>query len=160
MFSRLIGVIFLIYATACPAEETASTGRLTFTFGPYVHHFHEDPDHINTPWLVGVEWEPHDSRIDYGTTVFRNSFGQSSVYVYAGKRWFRDDDGQGLFVNVTGGVLYGYRGDYEDKVPFNYNGFAPAIIPGIGYQYHAFNAQLFLLGLSALLFTFSYDYSK
>ena len=160
MLSRLIGGIFLFYAATSAAEEPASDGRLTFIFGPYVHHFDYDPNHIDEPWLTGLEWEPRGSRVDYGTVFFRNSFDQPSVYAYVGKRWFRNDDEQGLYLNLTGGPLYGYRGQYEDKVPFNYHGLAWAIIPGIGYQYRAVNAQLVFLGTAALLFTFGYDLSK
>ena len=160
MLSRLIGAIFLFCAATSAAEEPASSGRLTFMFGPYVHHFDYDPNHVDEPWLTGLEWEPRGSRLEYGAAYFRNSFDQPSVYAYAGKRWFHDDDEQGFFLNLTGGPLYGYRGQYEDKVPFNYNGLAWAIIPGIGYQYRAVNAQLVFLGTAALLFTFGYDLSK
>ena len=159
MLSRLIGAIFLFYATACAAEEPASDGRLTFVFGPYVYHYHYDPSHNNEPWLTGLEGGPRGSRLDYGAVYFRNSFDQPSVYAYAGKRWFRDDE-QGVYLKLTAGPLYGYRGQYEDKVPYNHNGFALAVIPGIGYQYYAVNAQLVFLGTAALLFTFGYDFPK
>ena len=161
MLSRLIAFLFLSYATAVAAEDPApDPSRLTLVFGPYVQHFHYDPDHVNTPWLTGLEWGPHGSPVDFGAAFFRNSFGQDSVYAYVAKRWFYRDDGQGVFLNLTGGILYGYVGQYEDKVPFNHNGFAPAIIPALGYQYRDVNAQLVLLGTNALLFTVGYDFWK
>jgi len=160
MLSRLIGVIFLVYAVTAIADEPDSSGRLTFFLGPYVQHFHYDVNHNNQPRMTGLEWEPRGSWLDYGAALFRNSFDQPSVYAYAGKRWFPGDDGQGLFLNLSAGPLYGYRGQYEDKVPFNHNGLSLAIIPAIGYQYRAVNAQVVILGSAALLFTFGYDFSK
>lgn len=160
MLSRLIGAIFLFYAAACAAEEPASNDRLTFVFGPYVYHYHYDAKHDNVPWVTGLEWEPHGSWLNYGAVYFRNSFSQPSVYAYAGKRWFPGDDEQGLYVKLTAGPVWGYRGQYEDKVPFNHNGLGWAIIPAIGYQYRAVDVQFVFLGGAALLLTFGYDFSK
>jgi hypothetical protein len=161
MLPRLIGAIFLFYAAACAAEEPASKDRLTFVFGPYVYHYHENPAHNDKPWLTGLEWGPQGSWVDFGAVYFRNSFDQPSVYAYISKRWFPGiNDDQGAYLKLTGGPLYGYRGQYEDKVPFNHNGLAWAIIPGIGYQYRAVDAQLVFLGDAALLLTFGYDFSK
>lgn len=128
-------------------------------FAPYVYHYDYDPAHNNQPDLIGLEWSPPRSFLDYGAAYFRNSFDQPSVYAYAGKRWFIGDGEQGTYFKLTGGLLYGYRGEYERKVPFNENGFALAIIPGIGYQYRAFNTQIGLLGTSGLVLTFGYDFT-
>ena len=160
MLSRLIGAIFVFYAAACTAEEAASKDRLTLMVGPYVLHYHDNPEHNGKPWLTGLEWDPANSRLDFGAVFFRNSFDQPSVYAYAGKRWFPGDDDQGFYVKLTAGPLYGYRGQYEDKVPFNHNGLAWVIIPAIGYQYRAVDAQFVFLGGAALLFTFGYDFSR
>ena len=166
MLSRIIGALFLFHAAACLAEEPASDpydgGRLTFVFGPYVHHYSYDVNHTNTPWLTGFEWTPPESwlGLEYGAVYFRNSFGQPSVYAYAGRRWFAGSDEQGPYLKVTAGPLYGYRGQYENKVPFNHDGLAAAIIPGLGYQYHKLDVQFVFLGTAALLLTFGYDLSK
>ncbi len=161
MLSRLIGAILLLYAVTAAAEDSPPRDRLTFVFGPYVYHYHDDSDHQDLPWLTGLEWGPQGSWVDFGTVYFRNSFNQPSVYAYVAKRWFPGvDDDQGVYLKMTGGPLYGYRGEFEDKVPFNNNGLAWAIIPGIGYQYRAFDAQLVFLGTAALLLTFGYDFSK
>jgi hypothetical protein len=161
MLSRLVGAIFLFYASACAAEDPADNGRLTFVFAPYVYHYSNDPKHNDKPWLTGMEWEPPGSWLDYGAVYFRNSFDQPSVYAYVGKRWFPFVyDDQGIYLKITGGPLYGYRGQYEHKVPFNHDGLAWAIIPGVGYQYGAVDAQLVFLGSAALLVTFGYDFLK
>lgn len=160
MLSRLIVALFLLYAVSSAADEPESIGRLTFVFGPYVYHFHEDSRHNDKTWLTGLEWEPRGSWLDYGAVFFRNSFYQPSVYAYAGKRWFPGDNEQGTYLKLTAGPLYGYRGQFQDKVPFNHNGLAWAIIPAIGYQYRSVDAQLVFLGGAALLLTFGYDFSK
>ena len=161
MFSRLVGAIFLFYAAASAADEPASDGRLTFLFGPYVYHYHDNASHENQPWLTSLEWEPSGSWLEYGVAYFRNSFSQPSMYAYAGKRWFRDDDDeQGFYLKVTAGPMYGYRGKYEHKVPFNHNGLAWAIVPGIGYQYRAADVQFVFLGSAALMIMFGYDLPK
>jgi len=166
MPSRIIGALFLFHAVACLAEEPASDpsdgGRLTFVFAPYVYHYHYDPNHTNTPWLTGFEWTPPGSwhGLEYGAVYFRNSFAQPSVYAYVGKRWFAGSDDQGAYLKVTAGPLYGYRGQYENKVPFNHDGLAAAIIPGLGYQYGKLDVQFAILGSAALLLTFGYDLPK
>jgi len=161
MLSRIIGAVLLLHAFAATADEPVSdSDRLTLVFGPYVYHFHDDASHNDQPWLTGLEWGPRGSWVDFGAVYFKNSFSQPSVYAYAAKRWFMNDDEQGVYVKVTGGPLYGYRGQYEHKVPLNHNGLAWAVIPGVGYQYHSVDAQLVFLGTAALLVTFGYDFSK
>ena len=161
MIARLIGFILLVYGTTAPAEESASDNdRLSLVFGPYVYHYNNDSSHNDEPWLTGLEWHPRGSWVDFGAVYFRNSFNQDSVYAYAGKRWFIPDDREGIYLKLSGGPLYGYRGQYEDKVPFNHNGLAWAIIPGIGYQYRAVDAQLVFLGSAALVVTFGFDFPR
>ena len=110
--------------------------------------------------MTGLEWGPEDWPVDVGAVYFRNSFYQDSVYAYVGKRWFWKERDNGLYLKLTGGPLYGYRGQYEHKVPFNHHGLGVAVIPGIGYQYRAFDAQIVILGTAALMVTFGYDFWK
>lgn len=61
-----------------------------------------------------------------------------------------------LFAKVTAGILYGYVAPYENKVPLNYNGFSPAIIPAFGYRLNTQDSlQLKVLGSAGIMF--SYD---
>ncbi len=139
--------------------DRSDTGRVSLVFSPYVWHTHNG-DHNESPWLTGLELEPTGFPLNLGAVFFRNSFNQNSVYAYVGKRWFLAPDEQGPFVNLTAGPLYGYRHEYEDKVPLNHGGLGLAIIPGVGYQYRAFNAQLVVLGTAALMVTFGYDFRR
>jgi hypothetical protein len=162
MLQKLLGLALLLSAiSAGAADDDPPYSRLTVQFGPYVYHYHDNADHNDKPWLVGIEWGPENSWVDVGAVYFRNSFNQDSVYAYVGKRWFiMGERDKGTYLKITGGPLYGYTGQYEDKVPFNHNGLGWAIIPGIGYQYKAVDAQLVFLGTAALLVTFGYDFYR
>ena len=50
-------------------------------------------------------------------------------------------------------------GAYEDKVPFNYNGFSPGLLLSAwaGQFTREFSAQVNLLGSAGLMFQLSYD---
>jgi hypothetical protein len=127
--------------------------------GPYVYHRDRGADHNDFPLLVGVEWESA-SKWALGASYFENSFDQPCVYIYVGRRWFARSADTGFYLKLTGGPLYGYKGEYEDKVPFNHNGLALAVIPGVGYQYGRAHAQLVVLGTAGLMLTFGYDFWK
>ncbi|QCB46425.1 hypothetical protein [Hydrogenophaga sp. PAMC20947] len=70
-----------------------------------------------------------------GMSLFTNSFGQPSLYVFVGKT-FPDivPSIPKLFASVSAGLLYGYTYPYENKVPLNFHGFSPAVVPTLGYQ--------------------------
>ena len=159
---KLLGVVVLLTATAAAAaaDNGSPDSRFTLLVGPYVYHYSDNAEHNNDPWLVGLEWKPQGSWVDFGATYFRNSFYQDSVYAYVGKRWFMGEHDQGLFLRLTGGPLYGYRGEYEDKVPYNHHGLGIAIIPGIGYHYRCVEAQFVILGTAAFMVTFGYDFQR
>lgn len=123
---------------------------------PYALHFSGDSAH-KAVVLLGLERERPDG-IVWGGAVFSNSFGQPSAYVFGGQRlygWSRWDP---LFAQWSAGLLYGYVGEYKNKVPLNVNGFSPGITAGIGWQFTStFAAQIHLLGNSGLLFSISAD---
>ncbi len=161
MIQKLLGIVILLTATmAAAADNDSSDSRFTLLVSPYVYHYSDNASHNNEPRLVGLEWAPQGSWVDFGATYFLNSFYQDSFYAYVGKRWFMGEIDQGFFLRLTGGPLYGYRGQYEDKVPYNHHGLGIAIIPGIGYHYRACEAQFVILGTAALMVTFGYDFQK
>jgi hypothetical protein len=60
-----------------------------------------------------------------------------------------------VFTKVTAGLMYGYVAPYENKVPLNYKGFNPAIIPSLGYKLTAHDSvQIMILGNAALMFSY------
>lgn len=132
--------------------QTGSTWRLVGS--PYTYHFSPDPDHGHV-YMLGLERRRADGLL-VGGTAFRNSFGQPSSYVYVGQRFDRLAGIEPLFADVTGGLLYGYKPPYDHKVPLNYRGFSPGLVPSLGWKITpTAAAQLNFLGTAALMFQFS-----
>jgi hypothetical protein len=114
----------------------------------YTRHFSPDPDHNNRQNLIGLEWNDTSAWI-FGGATFRNSYDQQSVYGYAGKRF--DSTDYPVYLKLSGGLLYGYKGEYRDKIPLNNLGVAPVIIPSAGVHLGPVTAELVLLGVSATM---------
>jgi hypothetical protein len=117
----------------------------------YTHHWDPDPDHVNNQKLIGVE-AVMENQWSFGLALFQNSFGQSSQYVYIGKRWALWGSDYWYF-KVTGGLLHGYKEPHEDKIPLNGLGVAPAILPAFGFRYKYFTTELNIAGTAALTLT-------
>jgi len=125
-------------------------------FSPLTVHFSSDTDHKPVV-LFGLERERPDGVV-WGGAVFSNSFGQPSGYAFGGQRLYRWSPWDPLYAEWTAGLLYGYKGQYKHKVPFNYNGFSPGITVGIGWRYSPTIAgQINLLGTAGLMFLLSYE---
>ena len=163
---RLLPQAFWIAALTAVAQpvtadttkpDAVSTGNvIMIQAAPGVLHFDPSPDHTNHSWLLGAEWL-HTSRWLAGYSYFNNSFGQKSHYLYGGHWWPVQKNDPHWYFKVTAGVIYGYKEPYEDQIPFNHNGIAPGIVPGVGYKLDRFNIQLNLLGIRALMVTVGYD---
>lgn len=124
------------------------------TLSPYTVHWHPSEDHKP---VVLVGYNQH-LRGDYfcGFSVFSNSFGQPSATVYVGRTWENFWPSQPLvYGKIVAGIMYGYKGKFKDKVPLNYGGFSPLVLPALGYQFKPQDAvELQLLGNSALMFSY------
>jgi hypothetical protein len=141
-----------------PGKPAGSPETATWraVFSPYTMHFSFDSEHKPVVAL-GLQRERPDG-IVWGGAVFDNSFGQPSAYAFAGKRLYGWSRWEPLYAELTAGLLYGYTGEYRNKVPFNYRGFSPGIVASIGWQFTSTVAgQINLLGSSALMFQFSVD---
>lgn len=129
------------------------------SFSPYTLHFHPSEDHkpvVSLGLLKGLEgnWIA-------GGSVFSNSFGQPSAYLFLGQRYVNPFGWDKWYLQWNAGVLYGYVGEYKDKVPFNYKGFSPGFVPSIGYQFtDRIYGELDLLGNSGLMFTVVFPIPK
>ncbi len=134
--------------------DTGSRWRLIAS--PVTYHYSNDSEHRHS-YMLGVERARADGFL-LGGTAFRNSFGQPSAYLYLGQRFDRLGGFDAMFGQITGGLLYGYKPPYNDKVPFNYRGFSPGIVPSVGWQFtRSLSAQVNILGNSALMLQFSVD---
>ena len=105
---------------------------------------------------IGPESQTSDKRVP-GLTIFDNSFGQRSQYLYTGKKW-RQFDSDNWHFELTAGLIHGYKEPYEDKIPFNDLGVAPAIVPALSYQNKALTVEFAQLGLSAGLITLGFTF--
>lgn len=133
------------------APEPTHRGELTFS--PYTIHWSSNPEHKPVV-LVALDEQLPGGRL-CGISLFSNSFGQPSTYVYAGQQFNRLLGQPGLFLKVTAGILYGYVGQYQNKVPLNRHGFSPAIIPSLGYQLTEHDSvQVQLLGTAGVMFSY------
>jgi hypothetical protein len=129
------------------------THRGEFTFSPYTHHFSHSPEHKPVV-LVALDEQLPGGRL-CGISFFSNSFGQPSTYAYVGQQFNGLFDNPKLFVKVTGGIIYGYVGQYQHKVPLNHGGFSPGVIPAIGYKLNEHDSvQMKLLGTAGVMFSY------
>jgi hypothetical protein len=140
------------------ASEPWRTDRFYFQFAFYTWHFHYDSDHQQS-YLFDSEYHFKEmwlgGQVITGLALFQNSFGQFSQYMFGGLMWRPLEDNQPFYVKLTAGPLHGYTGQYQHKVPFNSSsGWAPAIIPSVGYCVEKrYCSEFVLLGANAALFT-------
>lgn len=125
--------------------------RNALIFSPYTLHFSPSSEHQHV-WLVGIERERENGLVA-GAAFFTNSFGQPSLYYYPWGAVYRGLGGNPqLYAKLTAGLLYGYTGKYENKVPFNYSGFSPGIVPALGWDLgDGFEVQANMLGFAGLM---------
>ena len=143
----------------CPAiladeQAPAPSKQWDLTLSPYTHHWSHNPDHKPVV-LVALDRHLKGGRF-CGIALFSNSFGQESAYFYVGQQWDGLFGNPKLFTKLSGGLIYGYRDQFKDKVPFNKYGVSPVIIPSLGYAITAQDAaQVYVLGTAGLLFAYS-----
>jgi len=128
---------------ALPAQPL-TTGKWYLTFSPYMHHWYPKPEHENV-WLLGIERYDADNSV-MGFSYFRNSYGDPTLYAYPWGQAYPNFLGvEKLTAKWSAGLLYGYVGEWKDKVPLNHNGFSPAIIPALSWKLgNGYEAQVAL----------------
>lgn len=171
----LLGCAMALHGVPSPAQDNPPTGApvttnapasvplaeqrpgdyWVLTLSPYTYHWNYDPQHAH---VILAALERHRSDESFtGLSLFRNSFGQPSAYVFYGWQWNNIvPRNPALYAKLSLGVIYGYLPPYDDKVPLNYHGFSPGIIPALGYRLNRSDAlQINILGNAGL--TFSYE---
>jgi hypothetical protein len=114
-------------------------------------HFDPNPDHNNDQQLLNVEWQ-NRGRWVLGGAYFQNSFGQPCQYVYGGRMWRPFARQSSLYLKLTGGVVHGYKGTYQNNIPLNGLGVAPALLPAVGFSGRRFASEVVMFGTSGLMF--------
>ncbi|MEY4419593.1 MAG: hypothetical protein RLZZ498_189 [Pseudomonadota bacterium] len=127
--------------------------KWALTLAPYAHHWRFNPEH-RPVFLGALERQVPGDRF-CGLALFRNSFGQPAAYAYVGQQWNHLMGHPELFVKLSAGFIYGYKGKYQNKIPFNEYGIAPVIIPSVGYALSKDDSlQVMVLGTAGLLFSY------
>jgi hypothetical protein len=66
---------------------------------------------------------------------------------------------QPLFFQWTAGLLYGYKGKYQHRVPLNYGGFSPGVVVSLGWRFDAnLSAQINKVGGTGAMLQLSYEW--
>lgn len=142
--------------TSSSSEAADSGDYWRLMASPYTIHYGYDPEH-EPVYMIGLERQRSDGWV-WGGTYFSNSFGQPSGYVYVGEKVIGFSPWDKLFFQWTAGVMYGYKEPYEDKVPFNVNGFSPGVTASLGWQFtREFSVQAIALGTAGLMFQLAID---
>ena len=132
-----------------------STWRLMGS--PTTYHYSHSPEHTQVV-MLGLERQRDDGLV-VGGSLFRNSFGQPSSYLYVGQRFEHLSGIRPLFAHLTGGLLYGYKPPYDNKVPLNVGGFSPGLVGSVGWQFTpGLSGQVNVLGNSALMFQLAAEF--
>ena len=160
---RAAGLLLGLCATmlSAPASAQQASSPLTpteagweLTVAPYVFHFSADAEHKHA-WLIGLERHRADNWL-WGAAYFSNSFGQDSGTAYVGYIWNNLFNQPALYAKLVAGIMYGYVAPYEDKVPFNHNGWSPIVVPTAGWRFTPQDAvQVSLLGSAGLMLSYS-----
>ena len=138
-------------APSGPEPKPENGNKLTLTVSPYVQHFNLEKEYSEV-FLVGLEREHPDGWLD-GIAFFRNSFAQPCLYLFPFGGVYHSIFGvEPLSFKWTAGLLYGYVGEYKDRVPLNYKGFSPGVNVALAYQFTPEWAGQVTLGGSFLMF--------
>ena len=158
--SGISALLALLFAVAIPvqAEENTpldtsySPNNLTLFTSVATRHFSPSPEHNNHQGLINLEWN-YDKNYIVGGATFKNSFRQDTQLVYWGAKFRPLDSTPDLYVKVVGGLLHGYKDQYQDKIPLNKYGTAPVILPAVGYCYQHLCTEVIVFGTAGAMWT-------
>ena len=140
-------------ASPWSAPEPWRTDRFYLATSLYTKHFFYNPAHDDHQNLIEGEWNVTPQWLA-GVSLFNNSFGQPTQYLYGGYRFRPFDSVQPLYLKLTAGLVHGYKGEYQTKIPFNNAGVAPVIVPSVGYCVNRFCSEAILFGAAGVMVTF------
>ncbi len=150
------GLIVRSWRSATDWQAWQDSRQWRFVVSPFSHHFRRSDEHRYV-WAIGMEKQRADDWIA-GASFFSNSFGQPSSYTYVGKRFPQLWGQPQLFGQVSAGLMYGYRGKFQNKVPLNYKGFSPGALVSMGWQFTPRTGiTAHLLGDAGMMLQLSYE---
>lgn len=156
--ARLLPLLLALPAATAAADigDIGDERRWSFTFSNQLAHYRSDPEHHERPGLIGLDYTPQDSDWMIGGATFRNSFRQRSLYAYTGRRFSAMNSP--AYLQITAGLIAGYRGEYRNKVPLNVLGVAPALVPSVGVEVNGYRGEIIILGNAALMLGWGTDF--
>lgn len=145
---------YALAQTSATEQGSAAQGWVTgwnLQISLYTVHWDPEPEHNNDQNMVTVEARLQRDWLA-GLSVFDNSYDQSSQLLYVGKTWPVLDSPHWYF-KLIGGLIHGYDYPYDDKIPLNGLGIAPAIIPSLGFRHRHLIVEAHFAGLAAMTVT-------
>ncbi len=158
--SGISALLALLFAVTLPAQADENTKPVT-PYSPYnlilstsvaTRHFDPSPEHNNDQHLINLEWN-YDKQYIVGAAAFKNSYRQDTQLVYWGAKFRPLDSTPDLYVKVVGGLIHGYKDQYQDNIPFNKYGTAPVILPAVGYCYKHLCSEVIVFGTAGAMWT-------
>jgi opacity protein-like surface antigen len=149
----------LLTPSSADEADAPTLSAWTLVYSAYTYHYHYSEAHKPVK-LLGIEKNlSNHSPYFWGFDYFSNSFGQASTYVYAGRTYRPFSTENKAFIKVTAGVLQGYKDSHKDDIPFNRFGYAPAVVPSLGWNFSpAAAVQINVLGTAGLMVMGSYRF--
>ncbi|MCU0897062.1 MAG: hypothetical protein MUC55_06135 [Burkholderiales bacterium] len=151
-------IVFLMLLVGSSGARSAATAevpeehyRWYAQVGTYAH-WRDDEAFTGVPWFAGIEYHP-DQRWFGGFSMFNNSFGQFSQYLYLGVQFNPWDSYPAIRIKLSAGVAQGYKDEHYDTLPIRWGGsWGLGFVPAIGYQKGRVGVDVAVLGVGGLLF--------
>jgi hypothetical protein len=138
-------------------DSLARAEHWRLAVSPFTQHWRPSDEHRMVR-AVALERFGDDGRF-WGVSYFTNSFGQPSGYAFIGQRYQGVLGQPSMYVQWSGGMMYGYTGKYQHKVPMNYKGFSPGFVPSLGFNVTPRTSlQYNLLGDAGVMFQITHDW--
>lgn len=154
MKRTLIGSLAFLCTLAAAASNDA---RWQIQTSIYTTHFSPQSHHNNDQAMLGLEYDiDTDRNLSLGAATFRNSYHQRSTYVYGS--WRLDHQRWPVYAKLSGGLLHGYRGEYQDHIPLNNLGIAPVLLPALGVSTGPLNSEVVVFGAAGLMVNVGYRF--
>ena len=146
MNKNILLIISALFHLSLLSENRISLGTYT--------HFNSKPEHENDKIILNYDYFYSNNNF-YGLALFNNSFGQFSQYIYKGHKF--DSKFNKIHIEISYGILHGYKDKYQDRIPINTEeGFGIALIPSVYYtknKNHFF--ALSLMGSAGLILSYA-----
>lgn len=148
-------LVGFLVSSAGLAEE--KDGRWLYAqIGAY-EHYSDDEDFRGTPVMLSFEVHNTSNRF-YGLSLFDNSFGQFSQFVYYGWEFPLPRLHQYARAKLALGIVHGYRDEFEDELALSFGRFAPGLVPAIGFKKNGLGVDLLVLSNAALMISVGKDF--